>query len=1073
MWNISYPRYITISLLFFSLCTAAQVKDQPIEIRDFSVSVRANMFIATTAITIEFYNPNNKVLDGEYNFSLKQNQVITGFELDINGFMRQGVVTEKQKGRIAYENTIRRRIDPGLLEMTAGNNYKVRIYPMPANGTRKIRIIINEQLGIRENALQYQLPLDIPTLVSHFGLQISAAPVIQRPVTGIGLLEGEIFQERNDSFFLQKTSKNIMLKGALSFSIPLGQQPAVICASKEREMLSFAMHVKPAVKTDTLIAFSSATIFWDVSSSAVKRDIDKEIKFLEKFINEKNLREITAVVFSNAINESRTFYGNSLAKNVSKFLRSHLFDGGTQLGVIDCNKFNADIFFLFSDGLSNFGTDKISTNDKPVNCINSSPVSNHSLLNSIAHSTGGRYIDLYTLEPGAAMTAFNKISNKLLGIKAGAKNIPVSTALPLRFDDWFTVTGQYNSSAGNDLFFSLGDAGKELSKQFVQIPDTGDCNTGTIQMLRKLQIYQQAIADDNKQLIMTLGKENRLVTENTSLIVLDNLQDYIQFGIEPPADPQDEYRKQLYVIKQNEERRKEEEENAVVNNLRKSITLYNERIGWWDKNEQQISLKAAEKPKEESVAATSTNDRELTDADVQQGSGDNNFKISNNALSEVVVVAYGTQRRMNLTGSVTTIRSSELSSGALNVQQVLAGRVAGLVVTNSDNGRPGSVPRITIRGAGSVFTNNEPLYILDGIPIDGELASIISVHNIETITVLKGIQASILYGSRAANGAIIIVTKNGYRSSSQYKAGVAKYKELEDVEYIAELKEIDKELIYGRYLQLKDSLGKEPSFYFDMAEVMFESGDKIRALRILSNLAELENENHQLQRAMGYMLEKWAMYEEAIGVYKKVLLMKEEEPQSYRDLALAYDKNGDHQQAVNILYQVLTKNWFQYEDRYRGLKSMLLNEMNAIIAVKSRSLDLSAINTGIIKPLPVDLRIVIDWNKDETDVDLHIVEPGGEECYYGHRQSKNGGRLSEDFTQGYGPEEYQVKQAVKGRYSIRVNYYGDRYQKQQVPTFIKVTVYKNFGKPDQTITVENLIMDNQHGVIEIADVKWK
>lgn len=165
-------------------------------------------------------------------------------------------------------------------------------------------------------------------------------------------------------------------------------------------------------------------------------------------------------------------------------------------------------------------------------------------------------------------------------------------------------------------------------------------------------------------------------------------------------------------------------------------------------------------------------------------------------------------------------------------------------------------------------------------------------------------------------------------------------------------------------------------FYFDMAEVMFESGDKIRALRILSNLAELENENHQLQRAMGYMLEKWAMYEEAIGVYKKVLLMKEEEPQSYRDLALAYDKNGDHQQAVNILYQVLTKNWFQYEDRYRGLKSMLLNEMNAIIAVKSRSLDLSAINTGIIKPLPVDLRIVIDWNKDETDVDLHIVEPG-------------------------------------------------------------------------------------------------
>jgi uncharacterized protein YfaP (DUF2135 family) len=146
--------------------------------------------------------------------------------------------------------------------------------------------------------------------------------------------------------------------------------------------------------------------------------------------------------------------------------------------------------------------------------------------------------------------------------------------------------------------------------------------------------------------------------------------------------------------------------------------------------------------------------------------------------------------------------------------------------------------------------------------------------------------------------------------------------------------------------------------------------------------------------------------------------------------------------------------------------------MNAIIQVHRHSLDLSAINAGIIKPLPVDLRIVIDWNKDETDIDLHIVEPGGEECYYKHKLTKSGGRLSEDFTQGYGPEEYQVKTAKKGRYSIRVNYYGDRYQKQQVPSFIKVTVYKNFGTPNQTVSVENLIMDHLQGTIEISEVKW-
>lgn len=65
-----------------------------------------------------------------------------------------------------------------------------------------------------------------------------------------------------------------------------------------------------------------------------------------------------------------------------------------------------------------------------------------------------------------------------------------------------------------------------------------------------------------------------------------------------------------------------------------------------------------------------------------------------------------------------------------------------------------------------------------------------------------------------------------------------------------------------------------------------------------------------------------------------------------------------------------------------------------------------------------------------------------------------------------------MKEAKKGKYFIRVNYFGDRYQKQQVPSFIKVTVYRNFGKPDQMVSVQSLIMDNQQGIVEIAEVKW-
>src|SRR5205085_5006327 len=70
-----------------------------------------------------------------------------------------------------------------------------------------------------------------------------------------------------------------------------------------------------------------------------------------------------------------------------------------------------------------------------------------------------------------------------------------------------------------------------------------------------------------------------------------------------------------------------------------------------------------------------------------------------------------------------------------------------------------------------------------------------------------------------------------------------------------------------------------------------------------------------------------------------------------------------------------------------------------------------------------DLRVTISWNTDATDVDLWVIEPDGEKCFYSHNKTKNGGELSQDMTQGYGPERYQVKKAQKGTYRVIVNYF--------------------------------------------------
>lgn len=1038
----------------------SQATDRPIELKTLSVDIKASLFTATTTIQMEFFNPNNKILDGEYNFSLGPGQVITGFALDINGFMREGVIVDKQKGRVAYENTIRRRIDPGLLEMTAGDNYRVRVYPMPVMGTRKIKIVIDQRMPVKDNALQYYLPLDIPYKVRQLNINIAVGSQAQTPLTGDGFLKPLSFIFVHDSAVLKYDKQNTEVKLPLAFSIPLPSGDRIVCVNKTDSLTQFALHIKPGLSS-VPAKFASATVFWDISASAAKRDNKKDIQFLESFIIGKNITDLTIVTFSNEIHNTRAWHGRSMINMVRRFLQSQVYDGGTQLGSLDCSKFNSDIFLLFTDGINNFGNSNMKLAQKPVHCINSAPSANHTMLRTIAAKTGGRYINLYMTDINKAIAEFNTVQKALVKVQTGNQSLLLCH--PIMFDEWVSYAGEIKNTT-DPVILSFSDNGRVVKTETIRLDNENTCSTGEAAKSQMLLEYEQLAGENDNERLFPFAKYHKIVSASTSFIVLDNINDYIQYGIEPPSDLREQYNQMQYVVKDHETQQKTAAENEIITNLRNSVDLYNQRINWWGKAEP-ISLQAVEQKNNERLAATIvTNEQEAPVAE-----GDGFFKMSS-TLNEVVVVGYGTQRRSDVTGAVTSINQSQMT-GAATVFEMLEGRVAGVNVMGNA-GSPGMGQKIFIRGAGSLGNGHEPLYILDGVVVDADFVATLGTGGIESIEVVKDNTASVLYGSRAANGAIIITTKRVFRNSTAYKNGIEKYKDMEDVEYVTELKDIDKNKMYGRYIELRDSLGKNPAFYFDVAELMFESGDRQKALLILSNLAEMENENHQLLRAMGYQLENWGMYDEAIEVYAKVLDIKEEEPQSYRDLALAYEKKGDHQRAVDLLYQSLTKNWWQYETRYRGLKSLILNEMNAIIAQNGGKLDITPINSAIIRPLPADLRIVIDWNKDATDIDLHIVEPGGETCYYSNRFTKSGGRLSEDFTQGYGPEEYEIKQAKEGKYKIQVNYYGDRYQKQQIPSFIKLTIYKNFGRPGQSMTVKNIIMDNQTGMIEIGEIKY-
>ncbi|SEW50046.1 TonB-dependent receptor plug domain-containing protein [Chitinophaga arvensicola] len=146
---------------------------------------------------------------------------------------------------------------------------------------------------------------------------------------------------------------------------------------------------------------------------------------------------------------------------------------------------------------------------------------------------------------------------------------------------------------------------------------------------------------------------------------------------------------------------------------------------------------------------------------------------SDKALSEVVVVAYGAQKKANLTGAVTTVTGKDLENiPVLNIPMLLQGRVGGLVVTPVAN--PGAQPNLRIRGNASVTGNNEPLYVIDGIPMD-RFDPNLNPNDIEHIEVLKSMQATALYGARAANGVIAVTTKRKKAASLQLKLNGKSY----------------------------------------------------------------------------------------------------------------------------------------------------------------------------------------------------------------------------------------------------------------------------------------------------------
>ena len=950
---------------------------KPMQLQDLSVDILVVGQTAVTTMEMTFYNPNSRVMEGEFEFPLSDGQQVSRFALDIDGKLREGVVVDKALGRKAFEDIVRRGVDPGLLEKTEGNNFRARVYPMPRRGTRRILIAFEQELSQKNGQDFYFLPIANAVKLKKFKIHTE---VVSRFVKADiqNSLQLDFTQSRN-SYISEVEQANYTLDKNIALLFPKIDKPQLITATNGNESYLYGNMTLEKQSLREKEAPKSIGILWDSSLSNEKRDFAKEYALLDAYFKEIKNTKVTLTTFHIRATKPVVFDvkdGNWQA--LKEYLEKQVYDGATDGNAMVFPK-GADQYLLFSDGIFNFGAKEfdlpslVKSLQAPVSVISSLQVANWDKLQYLAGATGGALINLTTQALPEALKALRYQSFQLLGYKVKSGNVtniyPQKGAL---VGENFTFAGQLSSEEAT-VVVSLGYPGKVIVEKELTFTKDNTTGAGEFALLRRIwaekkiaQLQREgALAKD----IDAVGRQYGIVTEGNSLIVLETVADYVRYQITPPKELQREYERLVNKEKQDKEKEKKEHLDYVVK-------LSEAQSKWWNTS----------------------------------------FPIA------------GTQPVKN-----TADQSSNESTAGINARA--------------------SASTIAIRGISSISESSQA----------------------EMAEVMVGYGRSSRKGRRQnKNAAKETAQVLNYEEESEAEGELANTSKIAlndynpDTPYLKVMEYADPAKAVETYYKLKKEYGQTPSFYVDVADYFFKKGDTEQAILVVSNLAELSLEDAQLLRVLAYKLSAYKAYPEAVSISRKVVAIREEEPQSYRDLGLALAQAGEYQQAIETLYKVVERPWDQ---RFRDVQLIAMNEINNIINTQKR-LRTSFIDKRLLKKEPVDIRVVLTWDTDNSDMDLWVTDPEEERCYFENRQTYLGSVISPDITQGYGPEEFMLKKAPKGNYKIEVNYYGNRSQKQLLPVSLRITFFTHYGTPQEKKQETTVRLSNQREVIEVGSFEF-
>ena len=437
-----------------------------------------------------------------------------------------------------------------------------------------------------------------------------------------------------------------------------------------------------------------------------------------------------------------------------------------------------------------------------------------------------------------------------------------------------------------------------------------------------------------------------------------------------------------------------------------------------------------------------------------------------------VDTGYGKRNADAVGNSISTITKEDISPGATTFADVIRGQFSGVRIEGF------STPRVIIRGGtGSLNTPAYAIYDIDGLIFE-DFPTFINPQQIESVTVLKSYGATNRYGSVGRGGVFVIKMNNLYKGSSQTLDSAL----IKGNDYTEELSMIGLEE-NSKYL---DEL--ELSFSFENAKDIYESQTSILefksvpyyldcfdyfkrwdddfAFSILTSAVISAKSNPKALKALAYKMETIDRNLEAELVYEHLFKIRPFHEQSYRDLALIYSKNKKYVLAADIYKKILLNS---IEDvKVLGLQKTIANEAYHLYTTNRDAFDFKNFPVDVLKRLlpnidlnkkikqndfikskdfGYDYRVVFDWSDSNIEFNVQFVSPSKKFFNWSHTKFENKDQLIDEIKFGYNTEEFIIDDSQKGEWLINIDNFS--MESSINPTFLKYTVYKNYGRVNE------------------------